>query len=140
MQTVDFIKVRPEAITPSRGTPGAAGLDLYSTHDIRVDYDHVSRICTGIAMTLPHNTVGLVKPRSGLAMNNGIDVLAGVIDADFRGEIIVGLTRVFAGTHFVRKGDKIAQLVIQPFEYVNLQEVDKLGGTHRNERGFGSTD
>jgi len=122
------IQVMHEAgIIPTRGTPGSAGLDLYAAEPCGIPVGKWRLIDTGIAMSIPVDRVGLIWPRSGWAAKHGIDVLAGVIDSDYRDSIKVAL------------GDRIAQLVIQRYEHANLMVVDALGETHRDVRGFGST-
>jgi dUTP pyrophosphatase len=136
------IKVKlllPEAIVPTRATPGAAGLDLYAAEDQRINPGEYATIETGVAIALPAGHVGLVWPRSGWAAKHGIDTLAGVVDCDYRGGIGVVLVNHGANDFYVNVGDRIAQLVIQRYEHATLMVADELGETHRDVRGFGST-
>jgi dUTP pyrophosphatase len=96
-------------------------------------------IKTGIAIEIPKGFVGLVWPRSGLAIKKGVSVLAGVIDSSYRGEIGVVLLNTNYDDLIIKKGDKIAQLLIQPIETVNIEEVKELSDTERAENGFGSS-
>jgi len=137
---VEYTKLNDDAIEPSVATPGSAGLDLYSTHDAEVRHGQITKVSTGIALTLPGTSVGIIKPRSGLAFKHGIDIVGGVIDNDFRGEIIVGLTKLTSGRVKIEQGQKIAQMLIHDVYFPELKEVKKLGETIRGDKGFGSSD
>jgi len=139
MQTVEVSMLLDTATMPTRATPGAAGLDLYAAEDVLIEPHSYKTVETGIAIALPVDHVGLVWPRSGWAVRYGIDTLAGVIDCDYRGGVGVVLINHGDDTFEVSVGDRIAQLVVQRYEYVNLMAVDKLSKTHRDVRGFGST-
>jgi len=129
----------PEAIVPTRATPGAAGLDLYAAEEAVVEPSGWTTIETGVAVALPAGHVGLVWPRSGWAAKHGIDTLAGVVDCDYRGGVAVVIANHGREPFTVNTGDRIAQLVIQRYEHASLMVVDELGRTHRDVRGFGST-
>lgn len=137
---VEYTKLNDIAIEPSVATPGSAGLDLYSTHDAQVRHGQITKVSTGIALTLPGTSVGVIKPRSGLAFKHGIDIVGGVIDNDFRGEIIVGLTKLTSGRVKIEQGQKIAQMLIHDVYFPEPKEVKKLGETIRGDKGFGSSD
>jgi dUTP pyrophosphatase len=137
---VEYTKLSDNAIEPSVATPGSAGLDLYSTHDAEVRHGQITKVSTGIALTLPGTSVGVIKPRSGLAFKHGIDIVGGVIDNDFRGEIIVGLTKLTSGRVKIEQGQKIAQMLIHDVHFPELKAVNKLGETLRGDKGFGSSD
>jgi len=139
MKTVEVSLLMDTATMPTRATPGAAGLDLYSAEDASIGPGDYLTIETGIAVALPFDHVGLVWPRSGWAVKYGIDTLAGVIDCDYRGGIGVVLVNHGDKPFEISTGDRIAQLVVQRYEPVNLMAVDELGKTHRDVRGFGST-
>ena len=136
-----FKKLTPTAITPTRGTPGAAGLDLYADQEVLVVDGCTKTLGTGIAVEVPEGYVGLVFLRSsmgktGIALANAV----GVIDSDYRGEIKLCLTYVAGmGGHFIRQGDRIAQIVVLPAPTFDLIEVDALSTTDRGAGGFGST-
>lgn len=132
-------KLRDNAIAPVRATAGAAGFDLYSAEPAVLQPGARAVIPTGYAFSLPEGCVGLVWPRSGLAVNGGLDVLAGVIDADYRGEVAVVLINHGAEPVALSSGHRIAQLLIQPVLAPELIEEDDLGVTHRGAGGFGST-
>lgn len=140
MSTMKVKKLNDNAIVPNRVTPGSAGLDLYSTKEVIVRNGQISVVPTGISVELPPDTVGFVWPRSGLALKNGLDVLAGVVDCDYRGEIMVVMTKQDKGYYTVNPGQSIAQLVIQPVTMVYPKEVESIGETFRGESGFGSSD
>ena len=124
---------------PTRGSEHAAGLDLYAdeTTHIGVMGDWKA-IRTGIAIAIPQGHVGLIWPRSGLAVQSGIAVLAGVIDSDFRGELKVVLLNNSMGDFEIKQGDRIAQLLIQPITMLDPIEAE-LDDTDRGHGGFGST-
>ncbi len=139
MKTVDVQLITETAMMPSQASPGAAGWDLYADESMTIPAGERAMVATGLALTLPLDTVGLIWPRSGLALKHGIDVLAGVIDSDYRGSIGVVLQNHGERDFLIHEGDRIAQLLVQPIIPVWLTAVDQLGGTHRGGRGFGST-
>ena len=137
-----YLKVRKltaDAIIPVRGSAGAVGYDLYSSMDTCVALKNRTLIDTGIAITLPPGTYGRVAPRSGLAVKKGIQVGAGVIDPDYTGEVKVLLFNDGESDFVIKKGDRIAQLIIERCETPIIEEVDFLNVTERGEGGFGST-
>lgn len=122
--------------------PGDAGLDLRARRDFTLEPGARALIPTGIAVALPPGYVGLVHPRSGLALKTGVTVLnaPGTIDASYRGEISVIMINTDATEPFHgSRGDRIAQLVIVPSLHAVLVEVSELPGTSRSDQGFGST-
>lgn len=133
---MDFKKLHPQAQLPIRQSAGAAGYDLHSIEDATVG--NVTVISTGIAVKIPDGHVGLIRDRSGLAVRAGITVLAGVIDADYTGEVKVVLTSTTMDT-YLPAGDRIAQLVVVPCVMEGSQWVDDLAKTERGDGGFGST-
>lgn len=128
-----------DAICPKRGTPESAGLDIFATADCIIPSKGRGRLPTGISIAIPNGFYGQLKPRSSLAWNHHIDVGAGVIDADYRGEIKVVLFNHDIFDFQVKKGDAIAQLLILPVYMGGLFEVSDLSMTERGEGGFGST-
>lgn len=136
-----FKKLTTTAITPTRGSPNSAGLDLYADADVLVSSGASVMLGTGIAIEIPMDHVGLVFIRSsvgkaGVALANSV----GVIDSDYRGEIKLCLTYTAGnGGHYIRRGQAIAQLVVMPYVHVELVEVDALSTTERGSGGFGST-
>lgn len=133
-------KLHPDAIIPTRANPTDAGFDLYALDDSVAWPRKRVLVPTGIAMAIPEGHVGLIWPRSGLAVKHGIDVLAGVVDSGYHGEIKVLLQNTDPDlVHKIHKGDRIAQILIQPIVTPELVEVDDLGETGRGADGFGST-
>ncbi|ABT15554.1 hypothetical protein FR483_N269L [Paramecium bursaria Chlorella virus FR483] len=128
----------PEAIAPVRGSDGAAGYDLSSVVDIVVPALGRVAVATGLAMRVPSGTYGRIAPRSGLAYKYGIDVLAGVIDEDYRNEVLVILYNTSETDYSIKKGDRIAQLVLEKISTPEIEIVDDLDETSRTG-GFGST-
>lgn len=124
---------------PQQKTAGAAGYDLSSTVHATLKPGERKLISTGFAWEIPINQVGFIKPRSGLAVKHGLDVMAGVIDSDYRGEVKVLLINHSNSTHMINIGDRIAQMVVLLHYSGPLTEVDTLHDTKRGCDGFGST-
>ena len=141
--TVRFKKLEPRACVPTYGTPYAAGADLYAVADgdITIEPNATVLVHTGIAMEIPEGYVGLVYARSGLACKRGLAPAnkVGVIDADYRGEIMVALHNHGTEAQTIAHGERIAQMVIAPFLSVSYEETDELSDTVRGAGGFGST-
>lgn len=139
---VRFRRLTPTAVVPSYALPGDAGADLSADEDVVLGPGERALVGTGVAIALPEATVGLVHPRSGLAARHGITIVnaPGTIDAGYRGEIKVCLLNTDRHTPFrVRRGDRIAQLVVQPVLTARFVEVDELAATARGTGGHGST-
>ena len=139
-----FKKLHKDSIVPKKGSALAAGYDLfcYTDKDIVIESSGKARIPTGISVELPHNTYGRVAPRSGLTWNKFLDVGAGVVDEDYRGEILVILFNFSKENVVIKNGDKIAQLIVErimPTEPVVYEPDQELSETNRGESGFGST-
>jgi len=135
-------KLDNDAVIPTYAKPGDAGADLYSISDLVLSPGERALVRTGIAIALPNGYVGLVHPRSGLGLKNGISVVntPGTIDAGYRGEIGVVLINHDLHESFqVNKGDRIAQLVIQKVENAQFKMVDQLPESERSTGGYGST-
>ena len=124
---------------PKKGSSLSAGYDLYSSEEITVKAKNKALISTGISLAIPEGYYGRVAPRSGLACKNFIDVGAGVIDADYRGEVKVLLFNFAEEDFKVKVGDRIAQLIIEQIGLTDLVEVEDLEETERKDGGFGST-
>ena len=134
-----FVKRLTEtARLPTRGTPGSAGLDLYADEDTRIEPWSWRKVSTGIAVAIPPPLAGLVWPRSGVAERLGVTTDAGVIDADYRGELKVLLVNLSDNPWDISPGMRIGQLLIQPV-FPHITEVDELPDTERGAGGFGST-
>lgn len=140
---VNIKKLKPDAIIPTYGTEFSAGADLYACLDDKVTIapDETAFINTGISLEIPVGYAGLVYARSGLSCKHGLAPAnkVGVIDADYRGEIMVALHNHSKESKSVENGDRIAQLVITPFLTATFIETDELNDTARGNGGFGST-
>ncbi|XP_032051055.1 deoxyuridine 5'-triphosphate nucleotidohydrolase, mitochondrial isoform X1 [Aythya fuligula] len=134
-----FTRLSENAFAPSRGSARAAGYDLYSAYDCVIPPMEKAVVKTDIQIALPSGCYGRVAPRSGLAAKHFIDVGAGVIDEDYRGNVAVILFNFGKETFEVKKGDRIAQLICERIFYPELEEVQALDDTERGEGGFGST-
>jgi len=139
MQTIAVERLTDTATIPTQGSPGAAGWDLYADESVIMKPGSRAMIATGISVALPADTVGLIWPRSGLAWKQGIDVLAGVVDCDYRGPVGVVLQNHGQAPVEIVHGDRIAQLIVHPIVPSRMMAVARLGHTHRGEGGFGST-
>ena len=134
-----WAKLTEKAFEPVRGSERAAGLDLRSAYDLIVPSRGKALVKTDLQIQVPSGSYGRVAPRSGLALKNFIDVGAGVIDEDYRGNLGVVLFNHSDEEFQVKRGDRIAQLICERIFYPELEEVDKLDETQRGEGGFGST-
>lgn len=136
-------KLNERAVTPKYGSDFAAGADLYSAEEseVVIKAGETKLIHTGIAMEIPEGLVGLVYARSGLALKRGLAPAnkVGVIDSDYRGEIMVALHNHGTAEQTVAVGERIAQIVFTPFYTAEFNETDELGDTVRGVGGFGST-
>lgn len=140
MATFKVQKLVPNAVIPTRGTSGAAGYDLYSTDGFIIMPGHRVVIPTGLAIQLPSGTYGRIAPRSGLAVKHGVDVLAGVVDPDYTGELKVVLVNTDLRRAFmIRPGYRIAQLILENYTVAEVEETPYVEQTERGEEGFGST-
>ena len=140
--TIKLRRLDPDIPVPQRAHRGDAGVDLSATTDVIIQPGERLLVGTGIAIALPLGMVGLVHPRSGLAARHGLSIVnaPGTIDADYRGEIKVCWINLDPSEPFViKRGDRIAQLVVQKVELVDFEEVDELDTTERGEQGYGSS-
>ena len=133
------MKLSSRAKIPKKANSSDAGFDLYALNNGCIAPKMRLAIETGLAVAIPRGWYGRVAPRSGLAHNFGIDVLAGVIDSSYRGEIKVILINHGTGDFSFEAGDRIAQLVLEKCGEWQIQEVESLDQTVRGEGGFGST-
>ena len=137
------VKILDEGLPrPSYAKPGDAGLDLRSTEDIVIEPGQRALIGTGIALAIPQSYAGFVQPRSGLAIKQGMTLVntPGLIDSGYRGEIrIIALNTDKEHAIAIKRGDRIAQLVIQEVPAVELVEVEELSSSERADTGFGSS-
>lgn len=142
--TVKVKRLRNSAKLPTRGTAGAAGMDLYACIDesVTIEPGGLKIIPTGIAIALPDsNVAAFLYARSGLGVKHGICLSngVGVVDSDYRGEVCVGLCNVSDTPYTIEPQERIAQMVIAPVAVAELTETDELDDTDRGEGGFGST-
>ncbi|XP_063301757.1 deoxyuridine 5'-triphosphate nucleotidohydrolase, mitochondrial isoform X1 [Pelobates fuscus] len=134
-----FAKLSDHAFTPTRGSAKAAGYDLYSAYDYLIPAMDKAVVKTDIQICVPTGCYGRVAPRSGLAAKYFIDVGAGVVDEDYRGNVGVVLFNFGKEPFVVKKGDRVAQLICERIVYPDLDEVNVLDDTERGAGGFGST-
>jgi len=132
-------KINSEARVPIFAMEGDAGMDLYSTNDLNILPAEIVICETGIAMAIPSGYVGLIWDKSGIAFKGGIKTMGGVIDSSYRGEIKIILKNLSNHEYIIKKGDKIAQILIQKIEVPIIEEVTELDNTKRGQEGFGST-
>jgi dUTP pyrophosphatase len=128
---------------PQRASPGSAGLDLRAAVDdpLTLEPGAIALVPTGLVLEIPPGWEGQVRPRSGLAVRHGVTLAnaPGTIDSDYRGEVKVALVHLGHEPYTVRRGDRIAQLLLAPVPEVEVVEVDELTDSGRGEGGFGST-
>ena len=141
---MEFTKLSENAITPTRGTPESAGLDLYSANDYVIIPQERMLIKTDISIKIPKGYYGRIADRSSMAWKKGAHVIAGVIDSDYRGPVGVVLYNLSKTDIInIKQGERIAQLVITPINSIELHEVSNEDfhstETERGEGGFGST-
>ncbi len=132
-------KLSDKAQLPIRGSAGAAGYDLCSAADLVIPAKGRIIVPTDLSIALPEGTYGRVAPRSGLAVKHGLDVGAGVIDADYRGPVGVVMFNFDDNDFQVKQGDRIAQLILEKIAIAPVMQVESLDDTIRGEGGFGST-
>ncbi|XP_022815266.1 deoxyuridine 5'-triphosphate nucleotidohydrolase [Spodoptera litura] len=134
-----FTRLTENAFAPTKGSEKAAGYDLKSAYDYTVPARGKELVKTDLQIELPSGCYGRVAPRSGLAVKNFIDVGAGVIDEDYRGNVGVVIFNHSDQEFVINKGDRIAQLICERIYYPVLKEVTNLSETNRADGGFGST-
>ena len=138
--SIPIKKLSDKAVIPTQGSSEAAGYDLYAADDNVVYSMSRTLIKTNISMAIPEGYYGRIAPRSGLAFKYGIDVLAGVIDSDYRGDIGVILFNTSTNNEFkIKSGDRIAQIIIEKCHNVHWDIEKHLNSSERKDDGFGST-
>jgi len=139
--TVRFKRLCPDAVLPAYAHPDDAGMDIRSVDDLEIAPGARALVHTGLVMLLPPGWEAQVRPRSGLALKHGVTVLntPGTIDAGYRGEVGVILANFGDAPFAVKKGDRIAQVVIAPVTTAAIEETDVVDDTDRGGGGFGST-
>jgi dUTP pyrophosphatase len=141
MMKLKVMRIHPNAILPEYAHPGDAGLDLFSIEEAVLSPGDSKLIRTGIKIELPKGTEAQIRPRSGLALKHQITILntPGTVDEGYRGEIGVIIINHGKADFQVKKGMKIAQMVIKPVLHVEIEEVSRLTNSQRGEGGFGSS-
>lgn len=139
MVKVKIKKISQDIILPNYAHKGDAGMDLFSTKDICLEQNQRILVPLGFSMEFPEGYVALIKGKSGLALNKGVAILGGVIDHNYRGEYAAILLNTGYDDVIIKKGQKIAQLLIQPIVTAEFEEVNELSDTKRGSGGFGST-
>ena len=139
MEFLYFKQLDPRAILPTRGSSSSAGLDICSIEDVNIGPHERSLARTGLSVAIPEGFYGRVAPRSGLAVKQGLDVLAGVIDSDYRGELLCALYNTGDAHLSLPAGSKICQLIIEKIATPTAAWSDELSETARGAGGFGST-
>jgi dUTP pyrophosphatase len=144
---IRIMRLRPEQDAdlplPRYMTPEAAGMDICAAvgQDTLLEKGQITLLPTGFALALPPGYEAQIRPRSGLAVKHGIGMInsPGTIDADYRGEVLIAVINLGPAAYTVRRGDRIAQMVIQRVHQARLEEVDRLEATDRSTGGFGHT-
>ena len=144
---IRIMRLRPEQDAdlplPRYMTPEAAGMDICAAvrQDTLLDKGQITLLPTGFALALPPGYEAQIRPRSGLAVKHGIGMInsPGTIDADYRGEVLIAVINLGPAAYTVRRGDRIAQMVIQRVHRAQIEAVDRLVATERSAGGFGHT-
>ena len=139
MQALRVKRTHPDAELPTRGSPYAAGLDLYAIEEVVIEGKSGALVRTGLSLEIPEGLYGRIAPRSGLSFNTGLVVNAGVIDSDYRGEVKVLFHNFLDDEIKLKKGYKVAQLILEQIALLPVEEVEQLDDTVRGQGGFGST-
>ena len=137
--SLKFLRLHPDAVLPSRGSAHAAGLDLHAVEPLTLAAGERAIVRTGLAVAIPEGFYGRVAPRSGLAARVGLDVLAGVIDCDYRGEILCVVINLGDEAYGVEKGGRVAQLIVESIITPRPEWAESLAETARGAGGLGST-
>ena len=136
-------KISENAVIPTYGTEFSAGADIYALldSDIEIQPSETVMIKTGLQLEIPEGYAGFIYPRSGISVKRGLAPAnkVGVIDSDYRGEVMVALHNHSSVIQKVEKGERIAQLIIAPYIHADFIEADELDNTARGDGGFGST-
>ena len=135
---MEIVLINDEAIIPTRASKGSAGLDLYSSIDANIEFGSMNKINTGICISLPENSYGSIRYKSSLGAKRLL-TLGGVIDSDYTGEIIAIIPSLIEPIK-IKKGQKIAQLIVSNIMYPKIKKVKCLKKTERNNKGFGKMD
>lgn len=132
-------KLHKDAVVPHFAKPGDAGMDVYAVESLTLEPDERGVVKTGLSFEFPHGYVVLVWDKSGISTKTGVTTLAGVVDADYRGEVGIAVINLGQESYTFEKGKKVAQILIQKVEQPEIEEVEDLSETSRGDGGFGST-
>lgn len=132
-------KLDPEAKLPTHGHPGDAGIDFYALEDVVFSPGAQMRVRTGVAVEIPEGYVGLIWDKSRISFQLGLTVVGGVIDAGFRGELVMSFVNITPKEVILGKGQKMSQMIIQKFEHCDIIEAQELSETVRGAGREGST-
>ena len=132
-------KLRPEAKVPCYALPGDAAMDLFSIEDYTINPSQIGLINTGIAIEIPEGYVGLIWDKGSIGMIKGQKTLGGVFDSNYRGEVTVSLFNLKDTPYIIKKGEKVAQILIQKVEQPKILLVDELSQSNRGDKRWGST-
>jgi dUTP pyrophosphatase len=133
-------RLHPSAKMPEFAREGDAGLDLFAIEGMSVASGERTSIPTGLAMEIPRGFVGMIWDRTGVSLKKGLKVIGGVVDSSYRGDVKVLMANISSDPVEIMQGDKIAQMVIQPYEQPMIEIVDELSDTQRGDKMFGSSD
>jgi len=132
-------RLSDDSFLPKRGTQFAAGLDLFSPINATINPNDRLLVKLDISLELENGTLGHILPRSSLSLKNGIHIGAGIIDSDYRGNVGVLLFNLSSETFHIKRGDRIAQLIVKRYEILDPEEIFESSSTERGSGGFGST-
>ena len=136
---MEIVLMNDNAIISTRASEESTGLDLYSSIDVDIEAGSIKKINTGICISLPENSYGSIRDKSSDKSSKGLLTLGGVIDKDYTGEVIVIMTSLIEPIK-IKKGQKIAQLIVSNIIYPEIKKVESLKETERNNKGFGEMD
>jgi len=140
MVKIKIKKLNKNAIIPHYAHPGDAGMDLYSIEDLILKPGQRHAISTGLSIAFPHGYAAMICDKSGLAVKHGLTHIAGIIDPEYRGEWKVVLLNTSDEDYYIKKAEKVAQVLFTKIEYMDVEEVEDLDkNTSRGDGGFGST-
>ncbi len=136
---IAFKRLDPDVPVPRYAHDDDAGFDLFARTEVTLAPGERAQVPTGVAMVIPEGCVGLVWDKSGMSQVHGLKTLGGVVDAGYRGEVMVGIVNLGSEPYRIEKHHKVAQMLVQDVLHVDLEEVDELPDSLRGNRGFGST-
>jgi len=139
-QTLKVKKLHPSAKVPEFAYDGDAGLDLFAVEGISIGKGERVKVPTGVAVEIPSGFVGLIWDKTGISFKKGLKIVGGVVDSSYRGEIFALMANISDQPVEIMQGDKIAQMIIQPFEHPQIEVADELSETERGSKMLGSSD